>query len=63
MRHGTLLELDRAGNPALGLPLLVFPDRLVGWLGLPASERAFYPSLFGSVLVGIGLALLYERFG
>ncbi len=62
MRHATFLELDGAGNVALGLLLLVFPARVIDWLGVPASESAFYPSLFGSVLIGIGVALLYERF-
>ena len=61
MRHANLLELDGAGNVALGLLLLVFPARVIDWLGVPASESAFYPSLFGAVLVGIGVALLYER--
>ncbi len=62
MKHATLLELDGAGNVAIGLLLLVFPARVIDWLGVPASESSFYPSLFGSVLIGIGVALLYERF-
>lgn len=61
MRHATLLELDGAANVALGLLLLAFPARVIAWLGVPSSETAFYPSVFGAVLVGIGLALLYER--
>ena len=62
MRHATLLELDGAGNLVLALLLLIFPARVIDWLGIPASESAFYPSLLGSILIGIGFALLYERF-
>ena len=57
-----LLELDGLGNILLGLLLAFFPGSLARWLGLPEVETAFYPSLFGAVLVGVGVALLVERF-
>jgi hypothetical protein len=48
-------------NLALGGLLVVFPGPLVDYLGLPMPERAFYPSILGAVLVGIGIALLVAR--
>ncbi len=57
-----LLELDGLGNILLGLVLALFPSQVTRVLGLPGVELAFYPSLFGAVLVGIGVALLLERF-
>ncbi len=58
----TLLELDGFGNILLGLVLAMFPAPVARILGLPDVEQAFYPSLFGAVLIGIGVALLLERF-
>jgi hypothetical protein len=58
----TLLELDGFANIALGLVLVAFPGAVGRILGLPDMEHAFYPILFGAVLVGIGLALLLECF-
>ncbi len=59
----TLLELDGFGNILLGVLLAFFPAPVARFLGLPCVEHAFYPSLFGAVLVGIGGALLLQRFG
>ncbi len=56
-----LLLLDGVGNVLLGLLLLTAPLRVTAWLGLSARGSAFYASLFGAVLVGIGIALLLER--
>jgi hypothetical protein len=55
-----LLALDGAGNVLLGLPLLVAPGRVSGFLGLPAGGGDLYPVILGSVFVGIGAALLLE---
>lgn len=55
--------IDAIANLAIGALLLAFPlgtDRL---LGLPVSPAAFYPSLLGAVLIGIGGALLLARAG
>ncbi len=57
-----LLELDGFANILLGLALALFPGPVARILGLPGVEQAFYPSLFGAVLIGIGVALLVERF-
>jgi hypothetical protein len=62
MRVATLLMLDAAINLVLGALLLVFPAPFVGALGVPPSESAFYPSLLGAVLLGIGIALLLQRY-
>jgi hypothetical protein len=58
-----LLLLDGILNLAVGVFLLVFPRDAVAWLGIPGSASAFYPSLLGAVLAGIGIALLLERSG
>ena len=58
----TLLELDGYANILLGLVLALFPAPAARILGLPGVENAFYPSLFGAVLIGIGAALLLERY-
>ena len=56
-----LLLLDGVGNVLLGLLLLTAPLQVSAWLGVSAPSSAFYASLFGAVLVGIGIALLLER--
>ena len=48
-------------NLSLGTFLIVSPTRLVAVLGIPDSERLFYPDILGALLLGIGLALLIER--
>jgi hypothetical protein len=53
-----LLMVDAVVNLALGGLLLVFPRPLVSLLGAPPAVSAFYPSILGAVLVGIGLALV-----
>jgi hypothetical protein len=62
MRSAVLLTIDAAINLALGVLLVIFPQYLVSVLGIPNSDSAFYPSIFGAVLFGIGIALLLERF-
>jgi hypothetical protein len=62
MRPSVLLALDGVGNIVLGAPLLLFPSSVSRFLGLPPAGGAFYPVVLGSVLVGIGMALLVERF-
>jgi len=60
MNEKILLIADAIINLALGLPLLFFPKALASFLGLPIPETAFYASILGAVLTGIGLALLLE---
>lgn len=62
LKQTRLLELDGIGNVLLGLPLLLFPDLVSRFLGLPSMDAALYPTMLGAVLVGIGVALLVERF-
>ena len=61
MSSSTLLTLDAVINLALGILLLLFPSGLVSALGVPEATPAFYPSILGAVLFGIGIALLIER--
>ena len=60
MQERELLVLDGIGNVVLGVVLLVSPIRLASWLGIVDTGNRFYPSLFGAVLFGIGVALLME---
>jgi hypothetical protein len=60
--NSRLLELDGIGNVLLGLPLLLFPRLVTEFLGLPGTGSTFYPAILGAVFVGIGVALLLERF-
>jgi hypothetical protein len=59
-KRSTLLFTDGVINLALGLLLLIFPDRIVQLLGVPPSDPAFYPKILGAVLIGIGLALFID---
>jgi hypothetical protein len=56
-----LLTVDATVNLALGVALAFFPRWLVAILGVPDVEPAFYPSILGSVLIGVGIALLLGR--
>ena len=62
MRSSILLLVDAVINFLLGILLIFFPASLVIALGIPGSDSAFYPSILGAVLFGIGIALLVERF-
>ena len=57
-----MLIIDAAINLILGFLLLVFPLDVFQLLGLPIEAPPFYTSILGGVLVGIGIALLIERF-
>jgi hypothetical protein len=56
-----LLLIDAIINLVLGVILVFFSSSLVAALGVPAAEPAFYPSILGAVLFGIGIALLIGR--
>ena len=56
-----LLLIDAIINLGLGVLLVLFPRALVAALGVPSADSAFYPSILGAVLFGIGLALLIQR--
>ncbi|MFN2143728.1 MAG: hypothetical protein ACK2T7_00170 [Anaerolineales bacterium] len=58
-----LLVIDGFINLALGILLLLVPVGTAELLGVPRSNLDFYPTILGSILFGIGLALLVERFG
>jgi ABC-type Mn2+/Zn2+ transport system permease subunit len=59
----SLLLVDAVANFILGGLLLGYPLGVGRLLGLPAADTAFYPSILGAVLVGIGIALLQARAG
>ena len=61
MNRSLLLTVDSLINLLLGVLLLVFPRDLMSFLGLPEPGSAFYPSILGAVLFGIGIALWMER--
>jgi len=58
-----LLLIDALANLMLGFLLLCFPLGIDDFLGLPVVESAFYPSILGAVIFGIGIALLLARAG
>ena len=62
MARSTLLAIDAGANLLLGVLLVAFPAGLVEFLGIPSAESGFYPSVLGAVLIGIGIALIIERF-
>jgi len=62
MSSNVLLTIDAVINLVLGILLVIFPKNLVAVLGIPNTDSAFYPSILGAVLFGIGIALVYERY-
>jgi xanthine/uracil permease len=62
MKETILLTVDGAVNLVLGGLLALFPRRVAMVLTIPVPDSAFYPSILGGVLLGIGLALLIHRF-
>ena len=60
-RRSALLAWDAVINLVLGALLVAFPESVVSALGVPSADQAFYPSILGAVLVGVGIALLIER--
>jgi hypothetical protein len=62
MKESTLLEIDGFGNVILGLPLIFYPTGVAQLLGIPYAENAFYPIILGAIFVGIGIALLVQRY-
>jgi hypothetical protein len=55
-----LLLIDGVINLILGIVLLIFPSKLVTFLGVPEAQSSFYPNVLGGVLVGIAVALFLE---
>ena len=62
-RNKRLLTIDGIINIILGILLLLFPFGIAEYLGVPKSNNYFYPTILGGVILGIGIALLFERYG
>ena len=62
MKPSKLLLADGIINLALGVILVTFHPAVVEYLGIPATDHPFYPTLLGGVLFGAGVALLVEYF-
>lgn len=62
-KRKTLLLIDGLLNLLLGILLLSFPLGIGAVLGVPLPQSAFYPTILGGVLFGIGIALLLECHG
>ena len=62
MKPSMLLSFDAAVHMIFGIGLMFFPRILIGALGIAPPGTAFYASVLGAVLTGVGLALLAERF-
>ena len=61
-QRNLLLLIDGVVNVLLGILLLFYPAGLADALGLPPFSSSFYPTLLGAILLGIGIALLIERY-
>jgi len=57
-----VLLVDAFINLSLGILLLVLPQNLIDFLGVPATDVRFYPNILGAVLFGIGIALFIEAY-
>jgi hypothetical protein len=62
MGEELVLTMDGVVNLALGMVLTIFPKSFARMVGVPIPSSSFYASVLGGVLVGIGLALLLQRF-
>ena len=62
MREELVLTIDGAVNLVLGVVLATFPKGFARLVGVPIPSSTFYASILGGVLIGIGLALLLQRF-
>ncbi len=62
IKESTLIGTDAAIHLLFGICLLFSPDLLVNAVGVPEPGTAFYASILGAILSGIGLALIAERF-
>ncbi len=62
MKRSKVLIVDAIINLGLGVLLILFPIKLVQFIGVPLAQRPFYASILGAVLVGIGVALLLEYY-
>jgi hypothetical protein len=60
MIRSPVLAVDAFINLLLGLLLIPFPEKIVVFLGIPTAAQAFYPSILGALLFGIGIALVVE---
>lgn len=62
MGRRTILLIDAIINLVLGILLVSFLPGVVKFLGVPMVAQPFYARILGSVLFGIGIALLIEYF-
>jgi hypothetical protein len=61
-KKNLLLVVDGIVNLVLGILLMFFPAQLMEAFDLPKVETFFYVNILGSVLFGIGIALLLEYY-
>jgi uncharacterized membrane protein len=62
MKEELVLTIDAAVNLALGVVLAIFPRAFARLVGAPIPSTSFYASILAGVLIGVGLALLLQRF-
>jgi hypothetical protein len=60
MKQNKLLIIDGIINVLLGILLILFPLGMDHFLSLPYTSTYFYTTIFGAVLIGIGIALFIE---
>jgi hypothetical protein len=57
-----LLTVDAIINIMLGILILLLPLGMDELLGVPQPDNYFYSTILGAVILGIGLALVIERY-
>ncbi|MHB8454459.1 MAG: hypothetical protein ACYDDO_07115 [Acidiferrobacterales bacterium] len=62
MKESTLLGADAGIHLLIGIILMFAPRVFIDALGIPSPGTAFYASVLGAILTGLGLSLLAERF-
>ncbi len=55
-----VLLVDAIINYILGILLIIYPTKLIRFIGIPEATHPFYRSVLGAVLCGIALALIIE---
>jgi hypothetical protein len=59
-RFRVILMIDAVVNLLLGILLMIFPQNIFVFFGLPVTYEPFYTSVLGAILIGIAVALVIE---
>ena len=62
MKTKVIFLIDAFIGLVFSIGLLIFPENIVNWLGLPSITNRFYPVLLGASFLGISIALIIEYY-